>query len=174
MSFFSDQLFKFKMMSKRLLILSLLIVGCAFTTPKEFSKEALNDSFITEDNNSVKLKEILEIHKGKKVLINVWASWCRDCIVAIPKMKELQDNNPNIAYVFISTDRNTRAWKKALKKYKIKGEHYFMSKGMDSVFGDFLNSNWVPRYLIVNENGFVDLFKAKKITDVRIVNALKK
>ena len=162
------------MMIKRLLILSLLIVGCTFTTPIEFSKEALNDSFITEDNNSVKLKEILENHKGKKVLINVWASWCRDCIVAIPKMKGLQDNNPNIAYVFISTDRNVHAWKKALKKYKIKGEHYFMSKGMDSEFGGFLNSNWVPRYLVVNENGFVDLFKAKKITDKRIVNALKK
>ena len=45
---------------------------------------------------------------------------------------------------------------------------------MNGDFGDFLNSNWIPRYLVVNENGFVDLFKANTITDKRIVNALKK
>jgi thiol-disulfide isomerase/thioredoxin len=150
------------------------MVGCTFKSPTEFSEKALDDSFYTVDNKTVLLKEILETHKGEKILINVWASWCRDCIVAIPKMKELQVDNPNVKYVFISSDRNVHAWKKALKKYKIKGEHYFMKGGMDSDFGDFLNSNWIPRYLVINENGFVDLFKAKKITDQRIVNALKK
>ena len=161
-------------MFKRLIILSLLIVGCNFEAPKEFSKEALNDSFITKDNDLIKLQEILEVNKGEKMLINVWASWCRDCIVAIPKMKALQDKYPNVKYVFISSDRNIHAWKNAFKKYQIRGEHYFMSKGMDSGFGDFLNSNWIPRYLVVNENGFVDLFKATEITNKRIVSALKK
>ena len=161
-------------MFKKLLILSLLISSCNFETPKEFSEKALNDHFFTVDNKTVQLKEILEIHKEKKMLINVWASWCKDCIMSIPKMKELQVNIPNVTYVFISSDRNIHAWKKALKKYKIKGEHYFMKKGMDGDFGDFLNSNWIPRYLVVNEIGFVDLFKATKITDRRIVSALKK
>ena len=49
-----------------------------------------------------------------------------------------------------------------------------MKNGLNSAFGDFLNSNWIPRYLVVNENGTIDLFKAKKITDKRIVEALKK
>ena len=162
------------MMFKRLLILSLFISGCTFKTPVEFTEKALNSDFYTQENKSIQLKEILEIHKGEKILMNVWASWCRDCIVAIPKMKELQEKHQNVKYIFISSDRNKHAWKKALKKYNIKGKHYFMKGGMDSDFGDFLNSNWIPRYLVVNENGFVDLFKAKKITDMRIVNALKK
>jgi thiol-disulfide isomerase/thioredoxin len=163
-----------KMMFTRLLILSLFITGCTAKAPTEFSEKALNDRFYTIENKTIQLKDILESRKGEKVLINVWASWCKDCLVSIPKMKQLQADNPNVTYVFISSDRNMSAWKKALKKYKINGEHYFMKNGMDSDFGDFLNSNWIPRYLVVNENGFVDLFKATKITDKRIVSALKK
>jgi thiol-disulfide isomerase/thioredoxin len=116
----------------------------------------------------------LKKHQGKKILLNVWASWCRDCIKAIPKLKALQVENPQISYVFISSDKNTKVWKKALDTYQLKGAHYFMKDGMNSAFGSFLNSNWIPRYLVINENGFVDLFKAKKITDERIVNAIKK
>ena len=49
-----------------------------------------------------------------------------------------------------------------------------MQSGWDGDFGDFLGLNWIPRYLVVNENGFVDLFKSTKVTDPKIVNALKK
>lgn len=161
-------------MFKKVLILALFIVGCTFKAPVEFSEKALTDPFFTIDNKKVQLKDVLETYKGEKILINVWASWCKDCIVGMPKMQELQAKYPNVKYIFISSDRNVYTWKKALKKYKIKGEHYFMMNGMDGDFGEFLNSNWIPRYLVVNENGFVDLFKATKITDGRIVNALKK
>ena len=161
-------------MFKRILVLSLLLSGCALTTPTTFSEEALNDTMLNIQQKELPFKDILKAHKGKKVLLNVWASWCRDCLVALPKLKDFQRANPDVSYVFVSTDRNAAVWKKALKKYNIKGAHYFMKDGMDSAFGNFLNSNWIPRYLVINENGFVDLFKAKQITDIRIANALKK
>ena len=134
----------------------------------------MNDSFFNLNNKSIEFKEILNNHKGQKILINVWASWCRDCVVGFPNLKEFQKNNPTVKYVFLSTNRSVFSWKKAIKKYDIKGEHYFMKNGLNSDFGDFLNSNWIPRYLVVNENGTIDLFKAKKISDKRIVEALKK
>ena len=65
-------------------------------------------------------------------------------------------------------------WKKAIDKDNIEGEHYFMKNGLNGDFGDFLNSNWTSRYMVVNEKGVIELFKAKKITDKRIVEALKK
>ena len=119
------------MMFKRVLILTLFIASCTFKAPTEFSKNALSEHFFTVDNKAVQLKEILEAFKGEKVLINVWASWCKDCIVAIPKMKELQANNPNVNYVFISSDRNVYAWKKTLKNvsgssFLIKNEPNFI------------------------------------------------
>ena len=161
-------------MFKKILVLVLFLSGCTFTAPTVFSEEALNDTVMNIQHEELLFKEMLKAHKGKKVVLNVWASWCRDCILALPKLKDFQRENSEVAYVFVSTDRNVAIWKRALKKYNIKGTHYFMKNGMDSAFGDFLNSNWIPRYLVINENGFVDLFKAKQITDPRIANALKK
>ena len=161
-------------MIKRILLISLIFVSCTFKTPTTFSEKALNDTFKTIDNLEITLQDILKKHKGKKVLINVWASWCGDCIVGIPKLKELQQQQPDIDYVFISVDRSLYSWKRGIKKYNLKGDHYFMEGGMKSDFGNYLDSNWIPRYMVINENGFVDLFKATKITDKRIVEALKK
>lgn len=161
-------------MRKNILILSLVFIACSFDSPTTFSEKALNDSLKNIEGTSISLKEILKKHNGKKLVINVWASWCGDCIVGIPKLKQLQADFPNARYVFISTDRNMHNWKRAIKEHKLNGDHYFMEKGMNSDFGSFLNSNWIPRYMVVNENGFVDLFKATKVTDARIVKALKK
>lgn len=152
----------------------LIFIGCNFQSPTTFSEEALNDSFFDNNNKSILLKEIIAENKGKKIVINIWASWCRDCVVGMPDLKEFQKNNPTVKYVFLSTNRSIFSWKKAIQKYDIQGEHYFMKNGLNSAFGDFLNSNWIPRYLVVDENGMINLFKAKKITDKRIVEALKK
>lgn len=161
-------------MRKIICIVLLVFTSCSFETPTQFSEKALNDSLKTIENTSIPIKDILKEYKGKKLLINVWASWCGDCIVGMPELKQLQKDFPDIGYVFISTDRNIHSWKRALKKYNLKGAHYFMEQGMKSDFGDFLDSNWIPRYMVINENGFVDLFKATKVTDARIVKALKK
>ena len=161
-------------MFKKILIATLIFSSCTFESPTEFSDLALNDRFVSTQNKEVQLKNIINKHKGKKLLINVWASWCKDCVLGFPNLKAFQKKHPNVEYVFISIDRNLRQWKNAIKKYNLEGEHYYMDGGMDSEFGNFLNSNWIPRYMVVNENGFLDLFKAKKITDSRIVEALKK
>jgi thiol-disulfide isomerase/thioredoxin len=155
-------------------LFSLVLVGCNLKSPTNFTEEVLNDSFFDSNNKSIQFKEILAKNRGQKTLINVWASWCGDCITGFPHLKEFQKNNPTVKYVFLSTDRSVFSWKKAIEKYNLKGEHYFLKNGLNSAFGDFLNSNWIPRYLLLNENGTIDLFKAKKITDKSIVEALKK
>ena len=152
-----------------------VLIGCNFNTPTDFADNALKDNtFINIDHKTIDFQTILNQYKGKKILINVWASWCRDCIVGMDDLKEFQKENPTVKYVFLSTDRSIFRWEKAMKKYSLQGDHYFMKNGLNSGFGDFLNSNWIPRYLVVNENGTINLFKAKKITDKRIVEALKK
>ncbi|WKD86053.1 Sporulation thiol-disulfide oxidoreductase A [Polaribacter huanghezhanensis] len=155
-------------------LLTSILIGCSLNSPKTFSEKVLNDSFFDINNKTIQFKEILAKNKGQKMLINVWASWCGDCVAGFPNLKEFQKNNPEVKYVFLSIDRSVFSWKKAIEKYNIKGEHYFMKNGLNSAFGDFLNSNWIPRYLVVNEKGTIDLFKAKKITDKSIAEALKK
>jgi hypothetical protein len=89
-------------------------------------------------------------------------------------LKKLQKENPEVSYVFLSLDKTTNSWKKGIDRFQIKGEHYFMQEGKKGEFGDFLNLWWIPRYMVVNESGEITLFKATKITDKNILEALKK
>ena len=68
------------------------ILSCQNREETEFSTSALNDEFVTLDAERIPFKAILEKHKGKTVFINVWASWCKDCLKGLPAVKELQKN----------------------------------------------------------------------------------
>lgn len=106
-------------------------------------------------------------------MIDVWASWCKDCIVGMPKMSTLQRNNTDVVFVFLSLDKNDEEWKAGIKKYNVKGEHYFLSSGWKGNLGSFLKLDWVPRYVVVNEKGEIALFKAIKADDKKLIKALK-
>jgi len=64
--------------------------------------------------------------------------------------------------------------KKIAHIYALNADHYYMMEGKKGAFGDFLNLWWIPRYVVVNESGEITLFKATKITDKNILEALKK
>lgn len=156
-----------------ILIVLLSFLGCNFEEPTAFSEEALNDTFIDLDGGEVTLKSILEQHKGKKIIIDIWASWCGDCIVGMPKVKALQSEYPDAVYVFFSLDRGETAWKRGIQKYDVTGEHYYLPKGKKSAFGDFVGISWIPRYLMLNEASEIVVFDVIEADDKKLLQALK-
>jgi len=159
---------------KIILIALILLTSCNFERPTEFSQAALDNKMSSPDGNSLPFKAVIEKFKGKKILIDVWASWCADCIKGLPRVKELQKEFPEVVFLFLSVDENKTAWKKGIKRFKIEGEHYRIEKGFDSKFADFLGLRWIPRYVIIDEAGNISLFKATKASDKNILPALKK
>ncbi|WP_452219488.1 TlpA family protein disulfide reductase [Lacinutrix salivirga] len=154
-------------------LLCLCFIGCkAQEIPTVFSTEALEDTFSTLEGESISFKNILENNKGETILIDVWASWCADCIKGLPKVKDIQTKYPNVQYVFLSLDKDHQKWKKGIKKYGISGQHYFMDSGWDGPFGKFIDLDWIPRYMIVDKNGEIKLFKAIKADNGDLINAL--
>lgn len=156
-----------------LLILLISFFGCKTETPKTFSEEALSDTFITLDGDSMPFKNILEANKGKTIVIDVWASWCSDCIKGMPKVKALQGNFKDATYIFLSLDKSEEAWKKGIEKYNVQGQHYFMQSGWKGPFGTFVELDWIPRYMIVNPDGTIKVFKAIEADDNKLIKALK-
>ncbi|MBR9758261.1 MAG: redoxin family protein [Algicola sp.] len=157
------------------LFTSVLLFNCqAQEAPKHFSESALNDTFIALDGTSLTFSEILDKHKDKTILIDVWASWCGDCIKGMPKVKELQKAHTDIVYLFLSLDKSEDSWKRGIKKYDVQGEHYYMQSGWKGAFGSFLNLDWIPRYLVVNPDQSITLYKAVKATDKNLKAALVK
>ena len=157
-----------------LLIVLLSIFSCNTEVPTQFSQDALNDTFITLQGESLAFKDILEAHKGKTIVIDIWASWCGDCIKGLPKVKLLQKDYKDAVFVFLSLDRGQDTWKRGVKKYDVKGDHYFMQSGWKGAFGNFVNLNWIPRYMVINKQGNIELFKAVKADNHKLIEALKK
>jgi len=161
---------------KKLCLISILfisLISCNSEVPIQFTEEALADTFVSLDGESISLRTLLEEQKGKTFVINVWASWCSDCIKGMPDLKGLQAEFSNVEFLFLSEDRNTTSWKKAIQRYDIIGHHYFMPEGNDGPFVKFLNSNWIPRYMVIDPEGKIKLFKVKKVTDPKLKQALQ-
>ncbi|WP_242135079.1 TlpA family protein disulfide reductase [Aestuariivivens marinum] len=158
-----------------LLILLISLFSCNVNeSPKQFSEAALSDTFTTLQGETIDLKSILETHKGKTILIDIWASWCSDCLVGLPKVKTLQSQYQDVVYIFLSLDRGEAAWKKGIARYQVNGEHYYMASGKKCPFADFVKIDWIPRYMVINKAGNIELFKAVKADDHKLVKALKK
>ena len=141
--------------------------------PTQFSAEALKDVFLTTDDTKITFQEILNKHKGKTIVIDVWASWCGDCLKGLPKVKTLQAQFPKADYVFLSLDKKIPSWKKGIEKHNIIGDHYYMQSGWKGAFGTFLNLDWIPRYLVIDKNQNITVFKSVSPDDKNIQNALK-
>ncbi len=149
-----------------IIICLLTLISCkAQEVPTQFSTKALNDTFTNVEGKQITFKDILDSNKGKTVVIDIWASWCRDCIKNMPKVERLQKNNPEVAFLFLSLDKTEASWKKGIKKYKPKGQHYYMQSGWEGAFGTFLDLDWIPRYLVVDKTGTIKVYRAIKADD---------
>jgi thiol-disulfide isomerase/thioredoxin len=161
-------------MKKIILLLFIVFLSCNTNHPKQFSDAVNLEMLVGLDNSKITLGEVIYDQKGKKVLIDVWASWCKDCIVGFPKVKKLQEEFPEVVFLFLSADISNSSWKRAVKKYNLVGEHYNLPKGMnDGEFVDFINLSWIPRYMVIDENGEITVFKATNAADKDIRKALQ-
>ncbi|WP_269225879.1 TlpA family protein disulfide reductase [Flavobacterium eburneipallidum] len=161
-------------MKKTLVLLTLLmIISCTNAQKTAFSKEALTETLLATDGSQVAFGDILKKHQGKTLVIEVWASWCGDCVKAMPKIKELQANNPDVDYVFISMDKTADKWKNGIEKHELKGEHFMANDQMKGVFGKAIDLDWIPRYIIIDKTGKIVIYRAIE-TDFEKINATLK
>ncbi len=163
-------------MFKKISILVVLVfTSCSLETPTTFTPEALKEKIYSIKGDSFTFQEVINQYKGKKILIDFWASWCRDCIEGLPKVKELQKKFPDAVYLFLSVDTRNNSWKRGIQRYNIIGKHYNLPKGMkNGDLVDFVSLRWIPRYMVIDEAGIITLFKATDAFDKEIIQALKK
>lgn len=150
------------------------LLSCNKVQKIEFSKEALSEKLTTIDGDQMAFQDIIKKHEGETLVIEIWASWCGDCIKAMPKLKELQANNPNAAYVFISMDKTADKWKEGIIKHQIEGDHFMANGQMNGQFGKAIDLNWIPRYIIIDKSGEIVLYNAIETDFEKIDSLLKK
>lgn len=161
------------------LILTLLLIFFAACDekkdpPKNFTDAALSDTMTGADGVSMSFKDILEKYKGKPVVIDIWASWCPDCIKGMPKVHALQEEFPDATYLFLSYDTKPEKWKTGIDKYEVKGEHYIIdSKWKGGAFSEAIELDWIPRYMVLDKNSNIAHYYAKHADNEEMIAKLK-
>jgi thiol-disulfide isomerase/thioredoxin len=135
----------------------------------EFSKEAVAQKISSLQGKKIAVSEIIKKHKGRVLIIDFWASWCADCIKALPSTKILKEQNPELDFVYFSLDRSHEQWKRGLEKYKLTDqENYWFDEGWKNNFNNYIDLNWVPRFLIVDQSGKIAKYYAVSPNDPTI------
>ena len=143
----------------------LSIVGCSTFSPKSFPEEVLNDKLITLDRDSITLKNILDKHPDQSKFIQVFASYCPYSQDSFDDVLAFQKANPEKTYIFLSVDHGYHDWKRGLEYVKPKGEFYFIPEKDKGILGEFLKIKTIPRFLNIDKDGKIKVFKTSKVTE---------
>lgn len=155
------------------LLIALISFSCSNAQKIAFSNEALQETLLSRDGQQIAFRDILKKYEGKTVVIEIWASWCGDCVKAMPKIHDLQAQNPEVAYIFISMDKTVDKWKIGIEKHQIIGDHFMANDQMKGVFGKAIDLDWIPRYIIIDKTGKIVLYRAVETDFDKISTTLK-
>ncbi len=142
---------------------------------KEFTEEVLQQKIMSFDGKKITVGEVLKPYEGKVLIIDFWASWCRDCILALPKTEEIKNRFPDVEFVYFSLDRTFDQWKRGLDKYQIAGsQSYWFDEGWKNRFNNYIELNWVPRFMVIDQQGKIADYYAISPEDPELLETLQK
>ncbi len=87
--------------------------------------------------------------KGKKILINFWASWCISCIHEIPLLEKLKEKyGKDVLFVGVNAGEKQVLIDKFLRKNKFS---YILLKDEDRNFSKSVGVNSLPVTMVVDQ-----------------------
>lgn len=105
--------------------------------------------FVLKDVNGVSVN--LQSFKGKKVFVNLWASWCPPCRVEMPSIQKLARSvdTGKVAFVLLSLDHEFEKAKNYMQREGLELPVYQLGGPLPSLF--FVPG--IPATFIFDENG---------------------
>jgi thiol-disulfide isomerase/thioredoxin len=107
------------------------------------------------------LDELRNALKGKVVLINFWATWCKPCVKEFPELVKLYNNykDKDFRLVFISADVPEEIESKVvpfLKSQNVDFVSYYNNFDKPEEFINYIDKNWegaIPSTYIYDKEG---------------------
>ncbi len=136
-----------KMAISMIMLVMFVSIGCGQGNAARVGDQAIDFTLQTLDGKSVTLSEL----KGKKVLIDFFATWCPPCLRELKEIEEIVQEHPQDTYkiLCISVDRGKSAVESFMQK---KG--YSMTVLMDTKnIAQQYGVTGIPSLFLINEAG---------------------
>lgn len=139
-------------------------------------RDALSEGY-TEGTNFIRIededfgfKDIVELYKGKRIFIDVWATWCGSCLEDFEYKSRVDSLLSELEYskLFISVDVEEAIpkWEENIKHYQLAGDHLVASQTLKEDLAEMYKKGGdeysIPWYIIVNEKGEISTLKASR------------
>lgn len=112
--------------------------------------------------------------KGKYLVIDFWASWCKPCLENVPAWNKLVKSydTASIQFISISLDKDVDPWKKSIIRHKHKGIQAIDLNAFSSLIAVYSKVVWVPTYIIADPNGLIIRYDAPQPIDPELKKIL--
>ena len=187
---------KLSLLGAALLSSSLLLTACSKEEPKKedtsnssqekkeekTTTQAYNFTVMDKDGKEVKLSDF----KGKKVYINVWASWCGPCLREIPELEKVyQKVKAREDIVFLSiTSPNDEVFKNQNPSDKSKDVILAKAKELNLTYPVLFDVNdrflinygirSFPSHIFINSDGTIANRFPGSLTEENLIEELEK
>lgn len=120
---------------------------------KRFAKgqNAPTFSLKNQEGKQISLSDL----KGKYILLDFWATWCKPCLAQIPYSKKLEEEykNEDIEFVYICIDDKKERWENHLTKENPSGIQLFADEEESDELRSNYNINGIPSYMLIDKEG---------------------
>ncbi len=145
-------------MKKVLVFLSIILFSCNQKgNTLDYQNQAPFFSLPNMHNEMINLTDF----KGKVVLVDFWASWCKPCRSAnkklVPLYKKYKSKNFEILGVSLDGVKNQKNprqdWINAIKKDNLTWANVSELKGWETKLRDLYNVRGIPHAVLIDKNG---------------------
>ena len=129
-------------------------------------------AFTDTSGKTVKLNSF----KGKYLILDFWASWCKPCIENIPSLNQLINDYQSdpVQFISISMDDKVDLWKRAVIKNRCTGVQLADTNGFTSLGAIYCKVLYVPTYIIVDPNGQIVNYRAPQASEIELKQLIDK